>query len=457
MKHPTKHSTKAAPAFHLQPLSAVPDNDGRCDVPQLFRTPIDAAAAAHPLFDEIAAHCRARWPGIALTLEAQCAVARAGTTPGLPIWHRLPASSTGEVAVACLGAEGLLELNPNDPPDPRERNAECAVRLGAVHDGDRIPGDALLFAPAGATIRFASPTVGRSSHMTGQQFWIVLVVRPRDGAPLPPAHRRVRHCARQFEPDQRASADPLPAWTARRDLRFASGVRLEAPMPRFDLDAMIAEPRFAGARYADARERGGPIMQAFLDRMPPAWQDPAAGVIFFGKLDELAPGWAATLRDWHLDGVGRSVHARADGTPDWANPVETTRQRAVCVGPVARTAVLAGEVRLPSPPLGTPGGERTRAWQRILAEDVAAGRLAVQQVEADRVFEFGWGDFHTATRAEAPGWRFFVKATRGRNWTPPVRPFGRSSVVWPMGGDAWPADPLGIFPQQLPGWSPEAA
>ncbi|MCA9541779.1 MAG: hypothetical protein KC620_22940, partial [Myxococcales bacterium] len=329
--------------FALCPL-AVPDNDERYVVPQYYRSPAAKVAAAHPLYREIVARCAARWPGVALTVEAQCAVARPGQTPGLPVWHRLPASATGEVAIGCLGHEGLLELHPTDPPDAIEGNHACAVRLAAAPPGVRVPGDALLFAPAGSTVRFVAPAeASSSSHLTGAWFWIVVLVRPVDEAPLAD---RVRHCARQFEVDEKRLDGPLPPWAADRTLRFTSKMTLEAPLPPFGPADLIAEPMFAGARYADARERGGPVMQAFLDRMPAAWKDPAAGVIFFGKIDELSPGWWPALNEWHIDGVGRSVAKRADGSLNWARPGQTTDQRAVAVGPVAPTRFLIGDVRL---------------------------------------------------------------------------------------------------------------
>lgn len=435
--------------FVVCPLDRLPSNDERHEIPQFYRSPAARVAAAHPLYREIVARCVERWPGVELTVEAQCAVARPGTTPALPVWHRLPASSTGEVMIACLGGEALLEWHPCDRPDASEDNDTCAARLRDAPPGVRAPGDALVFAPAGGTVRFASPTRVESSHITGQMFWIVVLVRPRDGAVIAD---RPRQCARQFEVDEKRLDGPMPAWAADRSLRFDSKMTLEAPMPSFGLADMLAEPLFAGARYLDARERGGPIMQAFLDRMPAAWQDPAAGVIFFGKLDELSPGWWPALGEWHIDGIGRSVHSREDGTPNWMAPVATTSQRAVGIGPVAPTAFLVGEVRLPMPPLHTPAGERRRVWQSILRDDIAAGRLRVGRVEPDRVFHFAWGDFHGTAPAEQPGWRFFCKATLGRNWTPPVRPFGRSSVVWPVDAARWPADPCGVFPQVLPVW-----
>lgn len=428
-------------------LVPLPDNDARFVVPQLYRSRAEVAAAAHPLYAAIVAQCAARWPGVPLTVEAQCATARPGTTPGLPRWHRLPASSTGEVAIGCLGDAPLLALRPSDPPDPTESNEACAARLGDAPVEVLAPSDGLVFVPAGSTARFLSPGPGRSTHITGQRFWIVVLVRPLDDGV---AVDRVRHCARQFEVDERQAAGPLPAWAGDRSLRFSSRLQLEAPMPAFGLADMLAEPVFAGARYDDARALGGPIMQAFLDRMPAAWQDPAQGVIYFGKIDELSPGWWPTLGGWHIDGVGRSVRPRPDGTPDWAHPVDVTDQRAVCIGPVAPTGVVVGEVELPLPPLGAAPGERDRAWQATLRADLGAGRLVAAQVEPDRVFRFGWGDFHGATRAEGPGWRFFIKAMIGRNWTPPVRPFGRSQVVWPVDGPGWPAEPCGIFPQVLP-------
>jgi hypothetical protein len=430
----------------LRSFARLPNNTERHDVPQLYRTHGERAAGMHWLYRDVVDACRERWGGVEVTVEAQCAVSRPTSTPGLPVWHRLPASETGEVAIACLGPVTLLEFHEHDEPVPGERNNDCAARLAGEERAVPAPVDALVFAPAGATVRFRDYTGPNSDFLGGQTFVVVLLIRPLDDGAV---SDRVRFCSRQFEPDEKILPVELPPWAADRSLRFESRLRLEEPLPHFDDADILAEPCFMGARFPDAREHGGPIMQAFLDRMPEDWKDPAAGVIYHGKLDELSPGWWPTLSEWHIDGIGLSVQPRADGTPDWGNPRTTTDQRGLCVGKVAPTRILEGDVRLPEAPLGTPSPLRKRVWQAVLQQGIEAGELVPRPVEPCRVFHFGWGDFHTASRAEQGGLRFFIKAMKGRNRMPPLRPFGRSQVVWPSDSGVWPEDPCGVFPQTL--------
>lgn len=427
----------------LAPLFPVLPGPAREYVPQFYRSSEATIRDAHPLLTELLRRAREAWGEEELTLESQTVDLDPGAAPGLPVWHRLPSSSSGEVLLACLADSPLVRHLPEDAPGSgAESNAACAARVPDVIDGRALSHEAATFLPAGATVRFVPSPVRQTA--------CVVLVRPRDGAWL--LDRR-RTCARRFEADPKRRRGPDVPWARDRSLEFDSTYDLEATLPTFSRDVLEREVLMAGARVRHARANGGPIVRAFVDAMPQSWRDDGETVMYVTRLDELSPGWWPTLTEWHLDGVGRSVRTRADGSPDFRDPESTTEQRCACIGPTAPTSLLVGRVRLPEPPLGLPAGQRSAVWNGVIAEQLARGDVHVEQVPAGKVFRFGWGAFHATSRSTRPGWRYFLKSMRGRNWTPPPRVLFRSHLSWDRESGAWPEDPCGVFPASFPGMS----
>lgn len=405
------------------------------ETPQWYRADARRAGAQHPLLNAVVEACRHRWGRDDLTLDCQTLDLRPGTFPGLPMWHRLPASSVGEVAVVCLGAESLWEIA-DDAADAGEAPDRCRERLRQLTSGHRLPHDQVCFLAAGATVRFRAATL--------EQPCVVALVRPRDGVPL---IDRPRHGARVFTPSPKATDHPLPPWALDRPLTFHSHFSVVAAMPDFSQRQIAAEPVLAGASPAFARAIGGPITQAWLDRLPAEWH--GEDVIIQVKRDELSPGWWPCLVGWHMDGTSRA-EKRSDGTPDLRNPVRMAEQVASCIGPAAATGMLLGTIALPETPLGAIKDETGGVWQRLLLDAIASGRLTRTAAPHDTVFTFGWGAFHTCSRSTTPGWRMFLKAMRGRGDQPANRRPTRATISWASDGDDWPTDPCGVFPQELP-------
>ncbi len=378
---------------------------------------VSAASAAdrHPLLAAAVAAAANRWPGRELTLECQTVDLREGAAPGIPAEQPAPTTSTSEVAIACLGDAPLLEVA-----------------------GELVDACSLAFVRSGTPLRFH-----RTEH---RQEVAVILLRPRDGRELA---RWERTGARVFAPAPTTPDGELPAWAKQRDLRFRSRYEVLAPMPRFSMAALAAEPQFRAAAPAFLLEHGGPIARAFVQRLPSAWLEPGADVIVQIHRDELSPGFAPALIHWHLDGTSRA-NRRSDGTPDLREPGRVSEQIIACVGPAAPTALLLGEVALPEIPVSTPAHEAAGVWQRLLLHEIAAGRLWPTTVPTDTVVAFGWGGFHTASKAGVEGWRLFAKAMRGRGDTPTNERRHRGTVAWPSNARHWPDDPCGVFPERLP-------
>ena len=382
------------------------------DVPQLYRTAAADALPMHELFHRAIRACVARWGSGQLIVQSQTVDVRPGSHPGIPVAQAVPLSASGEVAVACLGAHALLELD----------GAPCAP-------------DALVFAPFGATWRFAASETDATV--------VVLLITPDDGAPL---SSRARHCGRVFAPWPHVASHPLPEWAQRRELRFDSQLELHAPVLSFSQDEVAAEPMFAMASPQFLREHGGPIARAFVDALPHDWTGPDADVVVQVKRDELSPGWYPALINWHMDGTSRA-DKRADGTANLRAPGRKVDQLLVCVGPPSPTGMLIGELHLPEVPEGLPPGAAAGVWQRLLLDDLQAGTITQTAAPEGRLCGFGWGGFHTATRARAPGWRLFCKAMRGRGDAPRNERRARAQVTWALHHDDYPDDPCGVFPR----------
>lgn len=398
-------------------LAAAADAAAIDALPQIYASEAQACGDGGSLLATILAAGSEQWGGDGFLIDIQVAELRPGMHPGLPVWCPVP--GPGEALLGCLAAEPLLEVATDDGhPLP-------------------VPGHQLVRLAPGTRVRFRSPTQGLTAA--------VVMLTPRAGRQ---ALNRPRHSARVFAPRPNPTTPLWPSWAARDDLVFTSGWEERDPLPRFSAPDIADEPLFGGASYADARRSGGPIMQAWLDCMPPDWRaDP--DLIITVKRDELSPGWWPALLAWHLDGTSR-CHRRADGTPDLRHPGRMARQFAACVGGTSPTGLLRGVLRLPEIPLGAPAPLGQGVWAHRIAEQLAAGQVEARTAPCDRAFAFGWGGFHACSRSLRPGWRLFIKAMRGRGDVPTLRPLRRGTVAWPSDGPDWPSDPLGIFPRELP-------
>lgn len=381
------------------------------EVPQLYRTDADDAVQLHPLFARAVAACRERWRIRELVVQSQTVDLRSGTHPGIPEPQTVGDEPNGEVAIACLGSEALL-----------------------VCGGRRCPPDALAFVACGNTLHFAAAS-------TPGVAVVLRISADRDRG----VSQRRRHCGRVFAP-MPPLRRPLPAWAFRRDLQFSSGFEVEAEVPPFSQQQVAEEPVFAAAATDELLRHGGPIAKSFVAALPAAWRAHGADVIVQVKRDELSPGWYPELINWHMDGTSRA-NRRSDDSVDLRNPGRKVEQLLLCVGPASPTAMLIGDVRLPEPPLGLAPGAAAGIWQRLLLDDLAAGALTVTTVPERRLCRFHWGAFHTATRSQAPGWRLFVKAMRGRGDRPRNERPRRAAITWPLGQRPLPDDPCGVFPE----------
>lgn len=116
---------------------------------------------------------------------------------------------------------------------------------------------------------------------------------------------------------------------------ITSGWRLGAVLPIFTQTQVKNEPMFFSASYDYAREHGGPLTQAFLDTIEPAYHD---GIIDT-RVHMLMPGWYPCIPGWHHDDVPRT---RKDGQPDYDNPLYPQHVMGLIGADISRTEFALG-------------------------------------------------------------------------------------------------------------------
>lgn len=350
------------------------------------------------------------WGPCEPTIDSQACEVPAGGAIGPIDWVATPKDVDSAIAVLGAASTELLA-------------ADGTVRM--------LTGEVLHPLEPSDRIRFLPQT---------ERSWAGIVLLRRS----PPARPGTpRTGARVYLPDPEPSLAELPGWAADRALVYHTGFTSGEALPEFSHAEVAAEPCVASCSPDEAMRVGGPLLRAFVERLPADWRA-SDDVIIGGKRDELSPGWQPCVVGWHMDGTSRA-RKRADGTPDLLDPVRRQRQIAACVGPVSPTSFLVGTLTLPLVPEGLPPGVGGRVWQTLLRRQLAEGAAEVRQAIPGRMFSFGWGDFHICTPSAGIGWRYFLKAMIGRGDVPANRIERRSTVARPFSAGPDRSAVIGIF------------
>ncbi len=197
------------------------------------------------------------------------------------------------------------------------------------------------------------------------------------------------------------------------------------------------EPAFFGASVAFARERGGPIMQDFLDKLPDIFGE---GGVIDSRSHMLMPGWFPCIPGWHHDDVPRppvpvGQHFAAGGQPDYVNPAYRSRHVMVLVGAaVAPTQFARGTIHLPH----VPDGEVIyRHWHNVVDEAVASGALRVREAQEGELLSFNDRSLHQGVPARFSGWRHFIRISFGSDRKPVNELRGQTQVYLPAPMAGW--------------------
>lgn len=183
---------------------------------------------------------------------------------------------------------------------------------------------------------------------------------------------------------------------------FESSLRRIGDMPVFPEPVIKDEPMLFSASVRCARESGGAITQAFLNRLPGGWD--GHDTIIDTRVHMLMPGWYPCIPGWHHDDVPRS---RADGQPNYDTPeYKAVHIMALVNGGICPTLFAVGDITLPRVPDGEVVYEK---WHPLVE---AATELRVMECAAQGIYQFDWQSFHRGQKARASGWRWFGRASR---------------------------------------------
>lgn len=186
-------------------------------------------------------------------------------------------------------------------------------------------------------------------------------------------------------------------------MKYRSGFAVVGRIPRFAQAVVCREPGVRNVTPGWIREHGTPVLRAFVDAMPPDWQQRDYRVR--ARLVWLKPGWRPGPSRWHCDQIG----ARADRQIDYVVGAVPGKHTIACVaGDCSLTVFVDDEIELPDIPLGQP---QDSIYSALIRARVAAGTLRTRQIEEGALTLFGEGDFHDVSPATHAGWRYFMRAT----------------------------------------------
>ncbi|MEZ4433736.1 MAG: hypothetical protein R3F65_15115 [bacterium] len=404
---------------HTPPLPDVPEPMWYAAGPALIDT------RGGPLAQKLAAACRARWQApFVIDLQTPHLDPGAAAAPPepRPVWSpRWTATAPADEIALLIDASAPLLATADGAPLPHHGEPHF-IRADTALAGLRWATD-----PARVTLALA-----------------------RRAAPAEHLDHR-RRSARVFCDGNRVVPpdEPIPAWAEDRSLVFHSGFRTLARLPAFTPAQIAREPIPDLCHPSWVAEHGGPIARAFVATLPDSWFDPANDAVIVGRINELDPGWWPCIAGWHYDGTSR-INKRPDGNPDLKNPGVRIENILCSVGETGLTGFLAGRVAVPDIPHGMARGIVKPWQQRFILEAIARGELTELHARPGEVIALEHGDHHDCRPSHQPGWRYFIKAMRGRG-DPRVNAFAeRGQLSWPYETGHWPQDPLGVFPTALP-------
>lgn len=175
--------------------------------------------------------------------------------------------------------------------------------------------------------------------------------------------------------------------------------------PAFDSVDVKNEPMLFNARGDWAYMNGGPITQRFLGTL--LNQGTAlSDVVFDSRVTMLMKGWWPCIPGWHHDDVPRE---REDGQPEYTKPSYRSQHAFALAGDdICRTQFALGEAKFKPVPLGE---LIYRQWHREVEAHIMAGRMSVLRCRMHQVYYFDDRAWHQGVRADAPGWRWFGRAS----------------------------------------------
>lgn len=168
-------------------------------------------------------------------------------------------------------------------------------------------------------------------------------------------------------------------------------------------DTIRALPPMAWASKEHFQFRCGDVAHQFMQALPAEWREQR--LVFFNRRERLERGWYPNSPHYHIDGlppIGEGVHKYRDLECE-------TEQIICCLGDVAPTAFVTGEIDLPEI---QPGEKTFEVWSPEIARRIAAGELKEERIEPFTLVHFGYGSLHRSTAAVRTGYRYLIHCCR---------------------------------------------
>ena len=181
------------------------------------------------------------------------------------------------------------------------------------------------------------------------------------------------------------------------------------------------ETMFFNSDFEFAMKNGGPITKAFLNALPLDWKENP--LVFDSRVHLLMPGWYPAIPGWHHDDVPRpeipvGQHFISAGQPDYDNPrYKSEHILGLVNADVCPTLFLNGITTMPA----VPEGELIyRTWNTEVEKLIRDEKIEVVTCKDRTLYYFDWQTFHTGTKANSNGWRWFGRVSRNTERTKKV-------------------------------------
>lgn len=185
---------------------------------------------------------------------------------------------------------------------------------------------------------------------------------------------------------------------------FNSSVKVRGSFrSNFTTAELKNEPMFFNADLSFAYDKGGIITRAFIDAVPGDWWN--GNPVIDSRVHMLMPGWFPAIPGFHHDDVPRTTPT---SQPNYDNPEYHSEHLTGLVNAeIAPTLFALGKHSLPKV-----DGVIYRAWHPMVEQQLKDGLLTPYSMRSGEMVEFDWQSMHTATRAVASGWRWFIRLSR---------------------------------------------
>lgn len=164
------------------------------------------------------------------------------------------------------------------------------------------------------------------------------------------------------------------------------------------------EPMLFNCDLDSAYKLGGPITREFLFNLPNDWHK--CNPVIDSRVHMLMPKWYPCIPGFHHDDVPRSQEKH--GQPDYDNMTYKSEHLMGLVnGDICPTQFLLGDFEMPA--VDTSKDVIYRAWDEIISgvED-----KNIIDAPSGKYIQFDWQSFHAGSKANAGGWRWFIRLSR---------------------------------------------